>query len=266
MVITELDKAISMVPDGAFITYSGMQLVRAPMAAIFEIVRQNKKGLTIVSIPNPLVGDVLVGCGLVKKMITGFNGFLYEDGFVISPNFRKAVEQGKVELYETDVFEILQGLKAATLGEEEIEVPGFFNSDYIKVNKCKLTDNGIMTKAISPDYAIIHAQAADSQGNVYLADPLIEELIINASKYVIVTVEEVKRIPEVTISKDKIQAVCVVKNGALPTACFGYYNHHGKYLKNYVNHVYEDRFEEYVKKYILDIKSHEDFIKKIENE
>src|SRR3989338_9452899 len=130
MEFTTLAKAIEKIKDGSFITFSGMELNRAPMALIFEIARQKKKNLKIVSIPNPLATDVLIKNNCVKKAIFGFNGFSYEKGFVIAPNWRRAVENNLIEWKETDMLEIVQGLKAGAEGKKEIEVPSFENTGY----------------------------------------------------------------------------------------------------------------------------------------
>ncbi len=264
MQFLKLGKAIGKIKNNSLITYSGMQLSRAPMAALYEIVRQKKKNMNIVSIPNPLSADLLIGAGCVKNAKLGFNGFAYEDGFIISPNYRRAVENNKINLYETDIFEIVQGLKASSLGLREIEVPGFKNTDYIKVNKCKETKNGIITKAIKPDFALIHAQAADKQGNVFIEDPLIERLLAKASRNIIVTVERItNNLKNITIPEEKITSVSVIKKGALPTACFKFYDYHLNHIKSYIKYAKEDNFDSYLRKFIFETKNHEEFIIKV---
>lgn len=265
MQFLRLNEAIANIKDNSLITYSGMQLNRAPMAALYEMVRQNKKNLSIVSPPNPLAADLLIGAGCVKSAKLGFNGFSYEDGFVISPNWRNAVEQKKIEFYETDIFEILQGLKASSLGLEEIEVPGFIGTDYIKVNCCKKTKKGIITKAIKPDFALIHAQAADKQGNVFIEDPLIESLLVKASKNIIITAEKIEKIKKITIPKERIASISVVEKGALPTACFKFYNYSLGHIREYMQHSKENDFDLYLDEFIFRTKNHEEFVKKIKN-
>lgn len=247
MKIIKLDDAVKKIKEGSLITYSGMQLSRPPLAIIREIIRQDIKNLSIVSIPNPLCTDMLIGAGLVRSAMLGFNGFIYDDGFVISPNYRRYVEEKKLELYETDIFEILQGLKAGSEGLEYIEVLGIKGTDYVKVNKNKITDKGIITKAIMPDFALIHAQCADKEGNVYIKDPLIEDVLVKASKNVIVTVEEVKeKIEDITVSKEKIASVSLEPNGSYPAACFPYYDYDKEELKRYVESCKKEKFKDYI--------------------
>lgn len=263
MEFLSLKESVEKIKNNSLITYSGMQLNRAPMAIVYEIIRQNKKNLNIVSIPNPLAADLLIGAGCVKKAKLGFNGFSYEDGFIISPNWRRAVENNKIELYETDIFEILQGFKATSLGLKEIEVLGFKNTDYIKINNCKETKNGIITKAIKPDFALIHAQAADEKGNVFIEDPLIENLLAKASKNIIITVEKISKLKKITIPKEKITSISVVQEGALPTACFRFYDYHLNHVKEYIKYSRENRFKEYLDKFIFKTKDHSEFIEKM---
>ena len=263
MQFLKLNQAVEQIKNGSLITYSGMQLNRAPMAALHEMVRQHKKNLSIVSIPNPLAADLLIGAGCVSSAKLGFNGFSYEDGFIISPNWRKAVEQKKIGLYETDIFEILQGLKASSLGLKEIEVPGFKNTDYINANNCRKTKEGIITKAIKPDFALIHAQAADKQGNVFIEDPLIENLLAKASKNIITTVEKIEKIKKTTIPKENIASISVVENGALPTACFKHYAYHLNHIREYIKCLKGNHFHSYLDKFIFEIKNHEEFVKNI---
>ena len=263
MQFLKLNEAVEQTNNNSLITYSGMQLNRAPIAALYEIIRQNKKNLSIVSTPNPLAADLLIGAGCIKSAKLGFNGFSYEDGFVISPNWRRAVEKKKIELYETDIFEILQGLKAASLGLKEIEVPGYKNTDYIRINNCKETKKGIITKAIKPDFVLIHAQAADKKGNVFIEDPLIENLLVKAGKNIIITAEKIAKIKKITIPKEKITSISVVKKGALPTACFKFYNYHLSHIRDYMKYAKENNFREYLDKFVFNITTHDEFIKAI---
>ncbi|HLC60975.1 MAG TPA: malonate decarboxylase subunit alpha [Candidatus Nanoarchaeia archaeon] len=236
MEFTTLAKAIEKIKDGSFITFSGMELNRAPMALIFEIARQKKKNLKIISIPNPLAADVLIKNNCVREAIFGFNGFSYEDGFVIAPNWRKAIENGLIKWKETDILEIIQALKAAALGLNEIEVSSFKNTNYLKFNEYKKSGGSIMTNALNPDFALIHAQYADRKGNVFINDPLIDKLIAKASKKVIVSVEKIAdKLEEITIPAEKIDFIVEIKNGALPTSCFKFYNYDAKKIREYLS-------------------------------
>jgi len=234
MEFTTLNKAISDIGDGSFITFSGMELNRAPMALIYEIVKQGKKNLKTVSIPNPIATDVLVSGGCVKYATFGFNGFSFERGFVIAPNWRSAIEKGTIQWKETDMLEIVLALKAGAEELKEIEIPYLSNTDYLKFNNYRKDGKRIFTNALNPDFALIHAQYADKDGNVFIEDPLIDNLIVSASKNVIVSVEKiVDKLEKITIQKEKIKSIVEIKSGALPTSCFKFYNYDLNKIKEF---------------------------------
>ncbi len=239
MEFTTLSKAVSKIIDGSLITFSGMELNRAPMALVYEIARQGKKNLRTISIPNPLSSDVLIREGCVRHATFGFNGFSFEDGFVIAPNWKRAVENGLIEWKETDILEIVLALKAGSLGIKQIEVPQLKNTDYLKFNQYKKIKKGgresVLAEAVRPDFALIHAQYCDLEGNVFIEDPLIDRLIASASKKVIVSVEKItKSVNCATIPKEKVDFIVHAKNGAMPTSCFGFYDYDLKGIRDYL--------------------------------
>src|SRR5262249_19013194 len=91
--LTTLPEAAAGIPDGALVTFGGFDLNRAPMALVREIVRQKRRGLRLVSPPNPLPLDFLVGAGAAASIDFGYLGFQYEHGFVVAPNVRRAIER-----------------------------------------------------------------------------------------------------------------------------------------------------------------------------
>jgi glutaconate CoA-transferase subunit A len=62
-----LAQAAASIPDGSLLALGGFELNRAPMALVFELLRQKRRGLRIVSLPNPLPLDLLVAGGAVAE-------------------------------------------------------------------------------------------------------------------------------------------------------------------------------------------------------
>ena len=239
MEFTDTENAISKIRGGSLLTFSGMELNRAPIAMVNEIVRQKKKDIRVIRIPNPLPLDILAKNNCVKSATFGFLGFSFEDGFVIAPNARRSIENGSIMWKETDILEIIQSLKSASRGLEEIELPYFFNTDYLKYNHYKKSKKGdaesLLIEPIRPDFALIHAQYADKEGNVFISDPLIDELIASASDNVIVSVEKIiPKLERITIPSKKIDYLAKIENGALPTSCFGFYDYDPGTLRKYL--------------------------------
>src|SRR6202163_3621267 len=64
----DLAEAVASVPDGASVAPGGFMLGRAPMALVFELVRQKRRGLHVISLPNPLPAEILVAAGAASKV------------------------------------------------------------------------------------------------------------------------------------------------------------------------------------------------------
>jgi len=233
------EQAIAGIKDGNTLVFSGMQLNRAPIALVKEIIAQEKKRLKLVGTPNPLPIEMLVKAGCAGETITAFNGFSYEHGFVISPAWRSAVEKGKIKCTETDAFEIVQRLRASAMGLPFMPMASMEGSDYCRLNEHKkVTFNGkevAIVEPLTPDYAIIHAHAADKKGNVFVDGALNEELLVNASKKAIVSVERiVDKLEKITIPYFLVESVVEIPGGAKPTACVGEYNYDDDAIKQLV--------------------------------
>ena len=67
----DLAEAAASVPDGASIAPGGFMLGRAPMALVFELVRQGRRGLHVISLPNPLPAEILVAAVGRAEMVRG---------------------------------------------------------------------------------------------------------------------------------------------------------------------------------------------------
>jgi glutaconate CoA-transferase, subunit A len=81
-------------------------------------------------------------------------------------------------------------------------------------------------RAFHPDVALIHAQAADDEGNLYIEDPTTDRLMIGAARRVIATAEiRVPRLSRVTIAAFQVDLIAEAHQGAWPTGCAGYYRH-----------------------------------------
>ncbi len=240
-VLTTIEKAVASIPDGALLTFGGFQLNRAPMALVFELVRQGRRGLRVVSVPNPLPLDVLVAAGSVAEAEFGFLGFQFEDGFVTVPHVRRAIETGTLAWKERDVYEIVQGLRASAFGVPFLPAPGVEASDYMAVNRTPTIEDPATGEkipaawAIRPDVALVHAQVADRMGNLRIDDLYAEDLLARASDRVIATAETiVDRLESPTIPHTLVEAVAEAPGGARPTSCHRFYGYSARRLREHI--------------------------------
>jgi glutaconate CoA-transferase subunit B len=201
--VAELAAAL---PSGSSVAIGGFQLNRVPMALLAEIVRAGIGELRVVSVPNPLALDLLVAHGRVRAAEGGFIGFQYEDGFVMPASLRRALQDGGLDYRERDVLDTITALRRAAEGA----APG-------------------------PDFALIHAQAADEAGNLRIDDPHADLLLAAASRSVLATAERiVPRLEGPTIAGDRVAALAECPGGAAPTGCAGRYRRDPDALRAYL--------------------------------
>lgn len=237
----ELSDAAALVAKGASVVLGGFQLERPPMALVRELVRQGRGGLRVLSLPNPLALDLLIAANLVAEAEFAFGGFAYERGFVIAPNWRRAIERNLIVWREKDAYCLVQRLRAGAMGLPFIPVPDADRGGYRRMNRLpKLIDpftgSSVPVEApATPDVALVHAQAADRRGNLFIANPVADDLIVRASHSVLATVERVMdRLPEITVPSFLVSAVVECPQGAWPGSCRGHYDHDAAHIAEYL--------------------------------
>lgn len=92
-----LGEAVAAVPSGARVAVGGA-MVMPPMAFVRELVRQGKRDLDLVVSPIGGINvDLLAGAGAVRSV--EFPQVSLGE-FGIAPNFRRAVEAGRIRTRE----------------------------------------------------------------------------------------------------------------------------------------------------------------------
>lgn len=234
--LTPLQEAIQSIPDGACVGLGGNTLNRAPMAAVFEIIRQSKRGLRVVKTAGGMDVDALCMGGCAAVVDAGFVG--YESRYGLAQRYRRAVQAGLVKANEHACYTVISALRAASCGIPFLPVRGLQTTDLRRVNDCfrDVTDpftgeTLAAVQAIRPDVAILHAQAADAQGNALLEGPKYEDVLFSrAARRVIVTAERLVGDGWFAASAVKadvphflVSHVALVPRGAWPGACSGHY-------------------------------------------
>lgn len=92
-----LREAVAPIQDGSMVALGGNTIHRAPCAAVHEIIRQGKRGLTLVKTAGAYDVDILCGTGCAEGVLAAYVGF---ENYGLAPRFRKAVEEGKARLIE----------------------------------------------------------------------------------------------------------------------------------------------------------------------
>lgn len=229
------------VPDGASIAAGGFMLGRAPIRLVLELVAQHKRGLRLLSLPNPLPAELLVAGGCLAQVQLAFGALSLEGRVRAMPALKRAMERGSVAWQEHDGYRVVQRLRAAAMGLPFLPAPDADVSALAEQDPPFSVDHPVSGErvpvelAFSPDVALLHARAADARGNLYIEDPTTDLLVAGAARRVLATVEErVERLERVTVPGFQVEQVALAPGGALPTGCAGLYPHDDDALARYL--------------------------------
>lgn len=242
--LTTLDQAIARVNDGNLVALQNMATQAAPMAAVRELIRQEKRNLGLVVLVGGMAVDWLAAAGVIDRLV---GAAVSMEQFGLCQQYRKAVEQGRVR-----VEELSESLLNARLGAGARNLPflpsrGAIGSDLIGLNpdNLKMLDDPfggfpvVACRALVPDVALIHAHRADCFGNIQYEPTVLWPdigIMPKAAKRVIVTAEEIvdtgvlRRNPDRTILPGfMVDAVVEVPYGAHPTSFFPNYGYDSRF-------------------------------------
>src|SRR3954467_6322973 len=117
------------VPHGASVAL-GLQLEQMiPFAAGHEIIRQKKRGLTLIGPISDILFDQMIGAGCVEKLIAAWVGNVMMGS---AYNFRRAVEQDGMKVFNMTNFTIALALQAGAMGVPFLPARTALGSDVTK--------------------------------------------------------------------------------------------------------------------------------------
>lgn len=244
--ILSLKEAIQEnVHDGDVIALEGFTHL-IPFAAGHEVIRQQRRNLTVVRMTPDLIYDQLIGMGCVSKLVFSWGG---NPGVGSLHRLRDAVEHqwpqplaieehshaGMAAAYAAGAANLPFGILRGYLGTSLPE-----HNSRIRFIECPFTGERLAAvPAIRPDVAVIHAQKADRRGNVLIWGVVgVQKEAVLAARRSIVTVEEI--VDELNAPPNAIVlpywvvgAVCEVKGGAFPSYAQGYYSRNNAFYKQW---------------------------------
>jgi glutaconate CoA-transferase subunit A len=267
------------ISHGSHIYLEGLLVNRLPMAAVHEIIRAELRDLRVVSAPNGLAIDQLIGAGAIRELEFYFLGFMTQNGFATMHRFRNAAEKGLIRVKESMGYAICMALRAGAYGIPFIPLPDFRGSDLLSIRRdyrimqspYDKTDTVITVPALRPDVLLLHAHAADSKGNVYLDEPWTNFTLTTAQacRKVLVTVEEILESEpfepnQITIPHFLVDSIALVPYGAAPTALNQRYEVDASHINLYqIKAKTDEGFLEYLQEFIRDCATHTRFLEKV---
>lgn len=276
-VIVSLKDAIrDFVRDGDVVALEGFTHL-IPFAAGHEIIRQQRRDLTLIRMTPDVIYDQLIGAGCAARLVFSWGG---NPGVGSLHRFRDAVEHGWPRPLELDEHE--HAGMAARYAAGASHLPFGILRSYlgtglparnssVKFIDCPFTGERLAAvPAIRPDVSIIHAQKADHSGNVLMWGVVgVQKEAVLAARRSIVTVEEIVNelnapSNSVVLPKWVVGAVCEVKRGAFPSYAQGYYDRNNAFYKKW-DQVSRDRetFTAWIERHVMKTADFDSFLQSL---
>jgi glutaconate CoA-transferase subunit A len=236
----------STIRDGDTVAMEGFTHL-IPHAAAHEVIRQQRKDLTLIRMTPDLIYDQLIGMGCARKLVFSWGG---NPGVGSLHRMRDAVENGwpnPLAIEEHSHAAMANAYEAGAAGLPCAIFRGYIGADLPKVNPnirrvaCPFTGEELAAiPAHRPDVAVIHALKADRAGNVMLEGIVgVQKEAVLASKRSIVTVEEIvddfgpRSLNAVILPGWTVTAIAHVPGGAYPSYAQGYYKRDNSFYKSW---------------------------------
>jgi len=216
-----------------------------PFAAGHEIIRQKRRGLTLIGPISDILFDQFIGAGCAERVIAAWVGNVMMGS---AYNFRRGAESGQLKITNLTNFAVALALQAGAMGVPFLPTRSALGSDLAKANEFFTEFESPFggeklhaVKALAPDVTIAHVQRADRDGNAHCwggFGVMLEG--VRAAKKVIVVAEEIVE-PEVIASDPNrtvipgflVEAVVECPWGAHPSPVQGYYSRDNAYFRQY---------------------------------
>jgi len=259
--------------DGQSVALEGFTHL-IPFAAGHEILRQKKHDLHLIRMTPDLIYDQLIGAGCARALTFSWGG---NPGVGSLHRLRDAVENDwprPLRIHEHSH----AGMAAAyTAGAARLPfgmLRGYVGTDLSGVNRqirevrCPYTNAAIATvPAINPDVTVLHAQAADRQGNIFIRGIVgAQKEAALAASTLIVTVEEIVNslaapMNAIVLPHWVVTAIAEVPTGAYPSYAHGYYARDNAFYLAWDEIARDrERFTEWITRHVLCSRDHAEFL------
>ena len=278
--VADLREAVAeLVHDGDSVALEGFTHL-IPTAAAHEIIRQERKDLTLIRMTPDLIYDQMIGMGCAKKLVFSWGG---NPGVGSLHRFRDAVENewpAPLEIEEHSHAGMANRYVAGASNLPFAVLRGYVGTDLPKVTqtiapiRCPFTGEELMAvPALNPDVSIIHAQQADSRGNVAIwgISGIQKEAVLSARR-AIATVEEVVEELEphsfqIVLPAVVIDAIAVEPMGAHPSYADGYYQRDNGFYEAW-DPIGRDRetFRSWMEEHVLGTENFGEYLRSVRGE
>ena len=166
MQTVSLERSVAMIPDGASLMIGGFMGVGTPERVIDEIVRQNKRDITVIAndtaVPSRGIGK-LIAAKLVSKSIVSHIG--------LNPETQRQMMAGEMAVELVPQGTLIERIRAGGYGLGGILTQTGIGTS-VEDGKQKIDVDGksyLLEVALRADFALVQAFLADYLGNLSYA-------------------------------------------------------------------------------------------------
>lgn len=270
------------VHNGDYLSTGGFGHIRIPMAALYEIVKQEINNLSVSAHTAIHDVDILLAGNCVKNVDVS-----YFTGYELRPLYSKLgsrlVKEGAINVVDWSNAALAWRFKAASMGISFMPTKTMLGTDTFKVSGAKLVEcpftgeKYCAVPALFPDVAIIHVHRCDMYGNSQIDGITVSDydvaraakrLIISTEK--LIDTEEIRNNPERTIIPYfLVDAVVEAPYGSHPGEMpYLYYfdeEHIAEYLKATQDETGE-KLKTYLEKYVFGVNNFTEYFELIGGE
>ncbi|MFT9847298.1 CoA transferase subunit A [Aneurinibacillus sp. REN35] len=292
-----LQEAVQMIQDNDMITFSGFVIWRRPMAAIYEMLRQEKKGLHLVEVNSGTHAELLIGAGAVSIWESCWIG--HELYGKVPYCLDRKVKERSVIVEDYSHQHMLYRMTAGAIGVPYMPTwasrgTDILNPEYDMLEKAGLRTGAneripakkfdfaadpfynegeiIHVPAVRPRVCIVHAQQVGEEGTIRITGQTYsDEQAIKASEIVIVLAEEI--VPESYLREEPernlipgylVDAIVELPWGAHPTGAYGCYDVDGSFIREFSSASKTDEgFTVWADEWVYGVKDHEEYLNKV---
>ena len=271
-----LEEAVDkFIQDGCYFGTGGFGANRIPTAVLHEIIRKRRKNMGFLGLTATHDFQLLCAGECIDRVDASYIVGLEARG--LSPNARRQMCSGKIDVCEWTNYALSSRLKAAAEGVPFAIVRCMLGTDTLvrsaaKVIQCPFTGQKVAAvPALWPDVSAIHVHEADIYGNCSISGISICDMeLARASKHLIITAERLVHTdkfrdhPEyTTIPYFLVDAVIEVPYGSYPGNMAGEYFSDEPHLYAWLAAEKDpQKFELFLKEYIYDLKDFNAYLDK----
>jgi acetate CoA/acetoacetate CoA-transferase alpha subunit len=211
-----LDKAVAMIPDGASLMVGGFMGVGTPEQLVDELVRQGKRGMTVIGNDTALPGrgiGKLVTAGVLRKAIVSHIG--------LNPETQQKMIAGEIEVELVPQGTLIERIRAGGFGLGGVLTATGVGTTAAE-GKPTLELDGktfLVERPLRADFALVEAFLSDYYGNLVYALTARNFNPVIAMAATTVIVDAAHIVPVGMISPDHVVTPAVLVDYVIAHTC-----------------------------------------------